>query len=107
MDISIRKRVCVKRPGQLRDGEESGGPFPPSDSLPANDRNAASGRTRLWTEPKTPFIGSALLGALNSRGIWMRRVILLLSVWVLDGTCEDRLYPGGPLLKDLGLPPHH
>lgn len=23
------------------------------------------------------------------------------------GTCDERLYPGGPLLSDLGLPPHH
>lgn len=23
------------------------------------------------------------------------------------GTCDDRLYPNGPLLSDLGIPPHH
>lgn len=23
------------------------------------------------------------------------------------GTCDNRLYPGGPLLTDVGLPPHH
>lgn len=23
------------------------------------------------------------------------------------GTCDGRLFPGGPLLSDLGLPPHH
>ena len=23
------------------------------------------------------------------------------------GSCDDRLFPGGPLLSDLGFPPHH